>query len=94
MSGAVGWGLLAGAQFVVISELLLALWRGRREWQPMQAALVGAAARTLWMIIALGWGLSRLPEARVEFAATLMAVYLAAQVAEGIRYQRFTESKA
>ena len=94
MIGAVGWGCLAGAPFVVISEALLALWRRRPDWKPMQAALVGAAARTFWMIIAMGWGWTRLPEARVEFTATLMTIYLAAQVAEGIRYQRFAESKA
>ncbi len=59
----------------------------------MQAALAGMAARTLWMIVAMGWGLARLPEARVGFTATLMTIYLAAQVVEGVRYQRFAESK-
>ncbi len=90
---AVGWGCLAGAPFVAISEVLLAVWRRRPDWKPMQAALAGMVARTLWMIVAMGWGLARLPEARVEFTATLMTIYLAAQVAEGIRYQRFAESK-
>lgn len=84
---------MAGAPFAIISEALLAIWRRRPDWKPMQAALAGMGARTMWMIMAMGWGLTRLPEARVEFTATLMTTYLAAQVAEGIRYQRFAESR-
>ena len=86
--------LAAGALFVLISEALLAVWRRRPDWKPMQAAMAGMAVRTFWMIVAMGWGLTHLPEARLEFTATLMTTYLAAQVAEGIRYQRFAESKA
>ena len=93
-TGAIGWGGLAGAVFVIISEILLAAWRRHPDWKPMQAALAGMAARTFWMIVAMGWGLAQLPEARVEFTATLMTIYLAAQVAEGIRYKNFAESKA
>ena len=90
---AIGWGCLAGAPFVAVSEALLAWWRRRPDWRPMRAALTGMALRTLWMIVAMGWGLTRLPEARVEFTATLMTIYLAAQVVEGVRYQKFAESK-
>jgi hypothetical protein len=94
MSGGVIWAVLAGAPFVMISETLLAVWSKRPEWKPMQAAMAGMALRTFWMIVAMGIGLARMPEARAEFTVTLMAVYMAAQVAEGIRYQKFAESKA
>ncbi len=91
MTSAIVWGLTAGLATLAVSEIIL------RQAGPMlrrafwKALLAGAAARAVWVLLVLAFVLSRgLAEPRA-FTASLLLGYLAAQVIEGMRYQRFFE---
>lgn len=88
---AILWGAIAGFGTLAVSEAVL------RQAGPMlrgafwRALVVGAAARTVWVLFVLAFVLARgFPEPRA-FTLSLLLSYLAAQVIEGVRYQRFFE---
>ena len=93
MTAAAVWGLLGGAATLGISELLLR-WRGAmstpRLWK---VSMWGVAIRTAWVlgVLVAGVGVADL-EPRA-FTIALLAGYFAAQITEGIRYQRLIGMK-
>ena len=91
MTSAVLWGLTAGLATLAVSEIVL-----RRSGPLLRRALwktllAGAAARTVWVLFALALVLARAPVEPRAFTISLLLGYLAAQVIEGMRYQRFFE---
>ncbi len=93
MTVALAAGLTVGAAAALISELVLRHWRSNPGLPAMRVFLIGLALRTAWILAALivtlafGWFQG------AAFPATLFATYLATQIWEGFRYQRFIQTK-
>ena len=93
MTVAAVWGLLCGAVTIGISELLLHCWGARPIPAFWKLSLLGVAIRTAWVLGALILVLTLTDLEPRAFTIALMATYLAAQVVEGIRYQRLIRTK-
>jgi hypothetical protein len=91
MSASLIAGLAAGLGSVAVSEALLAWWSRKPQTPALTVVFTGLALRTAWMAAALAWGLGSGLWAPQTFTAALLATYLIAQIAEGIRYRRFVD---
>ena len=84
-------GLACGLASALISEFVLRLGTGdlQRNW--LHALAVGMGLRTLWVLALAGWALSGGVSNGPAFVMPLLLGYLVAQVAEGVRYERYFE---
>ncbi len=91
MMGAILCGLTAGFATLAVSEIIL------RQAVPMlrhafwKTLIAGAAVRTAWVLFVPAFVLLRGWAEPRAFTISLFLGYLAAQVIEGMRYQRFFE---
>ncbi len=93
MSPALVAGLAAGLGSVAVSEALLAWWARRPQTPALNVVFAGMALRTVWMGVALAYGLGSRSWEPQAFTAALMGTYLVAQVVEGLRYRRFVDNR-
>lgn len=84
---AVGFGTL------FVSEAMLRYWMRRPHEPVMKILLRGLLLRTVLVLTALVVILSRGWFDEVVFVSAVFVSYLAAQVWEGFRYQRFIHSR-
>ena len=86
-------GLLCGAATIGISELLLHWWGARPTPAFWKISLLGVVVRTVWVLGVLMAGLMLTGLEPRAFTIALIASYFAAQIIEGIRYQRLIGTK-
>ncbi len=82
-----------GCGVVVISEAMLRYWKSHPDESAMKIMLRGLLFRTALVLSALVVVVSNDWFATTTFVAALFASYLAAQVWEGFRYQRYIHSR-
>ena len=86
-------GLLCGAATMGISEFLIGWWGARPTPGFWKLSLLGVVVRTIWVLGVLVLVLTLTDLEPRAFTIGLMASYLAAQIMEGIRYQRLIGTK-
>lgn len=86
-------GLTAGLATIGISEALMRYWSVRPLNAVWTIALTGIALRTVWVLGVLVVVVANGLLAPIPFVAALLLGYLVGQLLEGVRYQRFVESK-
>lgn len=86
-------GLTAGLATIGISEALMRYWSGRPLNAVWTIALIGIALRTIWVLGALVVVLANHLLEPIPFVVSLLLGYFVGQLLEGVRYQRFVESK-
>ncbi len=91
MSPLVPIGLACGLASAALSEAVLRFGASVLERSLFRALAVGAALRTLWVLALTAWALTGGVGDGPAFVLPLLFGYLLAQVAEGIRYERYFE---
>ena len=91
MSPSMSIGLACGLASALISEAVLRLGAPLLKRHLFRALAAGIALRSLWVLACAGWALSSGEPGAASFVVVLLLGYLAAQVFEGIRYQRYFE---
>jgi hypothetical protein len=89
--------ILAGAAIglgtILVSEAMLRYWMRRPDEPAMKILLRGLLLRVALVLTALVVILSRGWFDEIVFVSAVFVSYLAAQVWEGLRYQRFIHSR-
>jgi hypothetical protein len=86
-------GLLAGLATMGLSELLIRFWGSGSILSFWKVLLLGVFLRAAWVLGLLAAVLSSgIVEAK-PFTIALLAGYLAAQITEGLRYQRLIRTQ-
>lgn len=93
MTAAIFAGAAIGLATVFVSEAMLRYWMRRPKEPAMKILLRGLLLRTVLVLTALTVILSRGWFDEMVFVWALFLSYLAAQVWEGFRYQRFIHSR-
>ena len=93
MTAAIFAGVAIGLSTVFVSELMLRYWKSRPNETAIGILLRGLLLRTALVLSALVVVLSRGWFDEIVFLTALFVSYLAAQVWEGFRYQRFIHSR-
>ena len=93
MTTAIFAGTAIGLGTALVSELMLRYWMRRPNEPAMKILLRGLLLRTVLVLTALVVVLSKGWLDEAVFAAALFVSYIAAQVWEGFRYQRFIHSR-
>ena len=86
-------GVVIGLGTALVSEAMLRYWMRRPNEPAMKILLRGLLLRTVLVLTALVVVLSKGWFDEAVFAAALFVSYIAAQVWEGFRYQRFIHSR-
>ena len=86
-------GAVIGLGTALVSEARLRYWMRRPNEPAMKILLRGLLLRTVLVLTALVVVLSKGWFDEAVFAAALFVSYIAAQVWEGFRYQRFIHSR-
>ena len=82
-------GLVCGLASAAVSEAVLRLGPTVLLHSFFRTMLAGAALRTLWILALTGWVLGSGAADPRLFVPALMLGYLAAQIVEGVRYERY-----
>ena len=90
---AIFFGLLAGLATVGLSELLIRFWGSGSLHSFWKVLLVGAALRAAWVLGLLAAVLMTGIADAKPFTIALLGSYLAAQIMEGLRYQRMIRTQ-
>ena len=93
MTAAIFAGAAVGLGTALVSEGMLHYWARRPNEPTMKILLRGLLLRAAMVLTALIVVLSKGWFDEAAFAAALFVGYLAAQVWEGFRYQRFIHSR-
>lgn len=93
MTAAIFAGAAIGLGTALVSEAVLRYWMRRPNEPAMKILLRGLLLRTALVLTALVVILWRGWFDEIAFVAALFVSYLAAQVWEGFRYQRFIHSR-
>jgi hypothetical protein len=93
VTAAIFAGAAIGLGTALVSEAMLRYWRHRPNEPVMKILLRGLLLRAALVLTALIIVLSKGWFDEAVFAAALFVSYLAAQVWEGFRYQRFIHSR-
>jgi hypothetical protein len=93
VTAAIFAGAAVGLGTALISEAMLRYWTHRPNEPAMKILLRGLLLRAALVLTALIVVLSKGWFDEAVFAAALFVSYLAAQVWEGFRYQRFIHSR-
>lgn len=93
MTAAIFAGTAIGLGTGLVSEAMLRYWMRRPNEPAMKVLLRGLLLRTALVLTALAVILSRGWFDEIVFVSAVVASYLAAQVWEGFRYQRFIHSR-
>lgn len=87
------FGLLAGLATIGLSELLIRFWGSGSLHSFWKVLLVGVFLRAVWVLGLLAAVLiTEIVDAK-PFTIALLAGYLAAQIMEGLRYQRLIRTQ-
>jgi hypothetical protein len=86
-------GAAIGLGTALISEVMLRFWMSRPAEPAMKIMLRGLLLRSALVLSALVVVLARGWFDEAAFVGSLFVTYLAAQVWEGFRYQRFIHSR-
>ena len=86
-------GAVIGLGTALVSEAMLRYWMRRPNEPAMKILLRGLMLRTVLVLTALVVVLSKGWFDEAVFAAALFVSYIAAQVWDGFRYQRFIHSR-
>ena len=84
-------GLACGLASAAISEAILRAGPPALLRSFFRTMAAGAALRALWVLALTGWALVTNAADPRYFLPALMLGYLAAQVFEGVRYERYFE---
>ena len=93
MTAAIFAGAAIGLCTALVSEAMLRHWMRRPNEPAMKILLRGLLLRAVLVLTALVVVLVKGWFDQAAFAAALFVSYLAAQVWEGLRYQRFIHSR-
>lgn len=93
MTAAILAGAAIGLGTAFVSEAMLRYWMNRPDEPAMKILLRGLLLRSALVLSALVIVLARGWFEETAFVASLFVTYLAAQVWEGFRHQRFIHSR-
>jgi hypothetical protein len=86
-------GLLAGLATIGLSELLIRFWGSGSLHSFWKVLLLGVFLRAAWVLGLLAAVLATGAADAKPFTIALLAGYLAAQIMEGLRYQRLIRTQ-